>query len=302
MAAAVAGAQWGAIGFRQLRDCGVSAEAVKWWLGTRRLHLIHPGVYAYGHPWLPVEGRMVAAILHAGDGAVLSHATAAWWWRLIDSEPTVIHVSTTGRSRSTEGVVVHHPRRVDATTHRRFPITTVARTLVDYASRTRDVRQALAEAEYRRLLDIEEVLAACVPGRPGSRRLKRALARHQPKLALTRSDTERRFLDDICPRAGVRTPDVNAPVSWMRIDMVWPELGLAVELDGYDGHHTPAQMERDRRRELHARRAGLTLIRYTWSQVTYEADLVVADLSSAARLAESRSRSRPRAAAARGRT
>jgi very-short-patch-repair endonuclease len=74
-------------------------------------------------------------------------------------------------------------------------------------------------------------------------------------------------------------------VSRMRIDMVWPALGLAVELDGYQGHHTPAQMERDRRRELHARRAGLALIRYTWTQVTREADLVVADLSSAARSA-----------------
>jgi very-short-patch-repair endonuclease len=67
----------------------------------------------------------------------------------------------------------------------------------------------------------------------------------------------------------------------MRIDMVWPALRLALELDGYEGHHRPAQMERDRRRELHARGAGLALIRYTWSQVRYEADLVVADLSSA---------------------
>src|SRR5689334_11027127 len=119
MAAVVAGEQWGVIGGRQLHDCGVSAEAIKWWLGTGRLHLKHPGVYAYGHPWLPVEGRMVAAILHAGGGTALSHATVAWWWRIIEREPTVIHVSTTSRARSTDGVVVHHPRHLDATTHRR---------------------------------------------------------------------------------------------------------------------------------------------------------------------------------------
>jgi predicted transcriptional regulator of viral defense system len=303
MASAVAAAQWGVIDWRQLQDCGVSGESIKWWLGTGRLHLKHSGVYAYGHPWLPVEGRMVAAILHAGAGTVLSHATAAWWWGLIDSEPTVIDVSTPTRARSTEGVAVHHPRRIDATTHRRFPITTVARTLVDYAARAtlREVRQALAEAEYRRLLDVEEVLAACAPGRRGSKRLRRALARHQPKLALTRSDTERRFFG-LCERAALPLPEVNAPVSLMRIDMVWPELGLAVELDGYEGHHTRAQMERDRGRELHARMAGLTLIRYTWNQVTHEPGLVVADLSSVARSAGSGSRSRPRARAGRRRT
>ena len=64
----------------------------------------------------------------------------------------------------------------------------------------------------------------------------------------------------------------------MRIDAVWPEQRLAVELDGYEGHHTPAQMERDRRRELHARMQGYTVIRSTWSQVAHEPDLVVADL------------------------
>jgi predicted transcriptional regulator of viral defense system len=285
-AAAVARERWGVIGWSQLRDCGVSSTTAGRWREQGRLHVIHCAVYALGHPSIPIEGRMVAAILHAGEGTVLSHATAAWWWGLIDDEPTVIDVSTPTRARSTAGVRVHHPRRVDATTHRRFPITTVARTLVDFASQAplREVRQALAEAEYRRLLDVEEVLSLCHPGRRGSRRLRRALARHQPKLALTRSDTERRFFV-LCERAGLPLPEVNAPVSLMRIDMVWPALGLAVELDGYEGHHTPAQMERDRRRELHARRTGLMLIRYTWSQVAYEADLVVADLSSAARSA-----------------
>src|SRR5436305_6655834 len=78
MASVVAAAQWGAIDVTQLADCGVSADAVKRWRAGGKLFLIHPGVYAYGHPWLPVEGRMVAAILHSGEGTVLSHATAPW--------------------------------------------------------------------------------------------------------------------------------------------------------------------------------------------------------------------------------
>lgn len=261
---------------------GFSEAAIERWCATGKLHVIHPAVYALGHSSVPIEGRLAAAMFHS-DG-VLSHATAAWWWGLVPEEPSVIHVSTRSRAGSLPSVRVHHPRRIDATTHRRFPVTTVARTLVDLAatSSLKVVRQALAEAEYRRLLNVDEVLALCTAGRPGGRRLRRALARHQPTLALIRSDTERRFFA-LCERAGLPLPEVNEPVSRMRIDMVWPALGLAVELDGYAGHHTPAQMERDRRRELHARRAGLMMIRYTWSQVAYEADLVLADLSSAAR-------------------
>jgi very-short-patch-repair endonuclease len=238
---------------------------------------------------------MVAAILHAGAGSVLSHATAAWWWGLIPDEPTIIDVSTPTRARSTQGVRVHHPRRVDATAHRRFPVTTVARTLVDFASQSRVavVRKALAEAEYRGLLKLDEVEQYLGRGRPGGKRLRQALARHEPKLALTRSDTERRFFG-LCERAGIPLPEVNRKVSRMRIDAVWPAYRVAVELDGYEGHHTPAQMERDRRRELHARMNGYLVIRYTWSQVANEPDLILADLqhqfNSPARSAGSGSR------------
>jgi hypothetical protein len=49
-------------------------------------------------------------------------------------------------------------------------------------------------------------------------------------------------------------------------------------------------MERDRRRELHARRQGVSIIRYTWSQVAEEAGLVEADISSAVRSGGSGSR------------
>jgi very-short-patch-repair endonuclease len=106
---------------------------------------------------------------------------------------------------------------------------------------------------------------------------------------VTRSEIERRFFA-LCERAGIPLPEVNAPVSRMRIDMVWPAHRIAVELDGYEGHHTPAQMERDRRRELHARRQGVSIIRYTWSQVAEEAGLVEADISSAVRSGGSGSR------------
>src|SRR5437763_16548553 len=88
MASAVAGGEWGVITWSQLADCGFSGAAIDRWRAGAKLFLIHPGVYAYGPPSIPIEGRMVAAILHAGEGTVLSHAAAAWWWGLIANEPT----------------------------------------------------------------------------------------------------------------------------------------------------------------------------------------------------------------------
>jgi hypothetical protein len=51
------------------------------------LHRIYPGVYAVGHKALSTEGRLLAAILYAGPGAALSHASAAHRWELISYMP-----------------------------------------------------------------------------------------------------------------------------------------------------------------------------------------------------------------------
>ena len=49
-----------------------------------RLHQFHRGVYAVGHPNLPLEGRLLAAVKACGPAAVLSHYSAAALWGFID--------------------------------------------------------------------------------------------------------------------------------------------------------------------------------------------------------------------------
>jgi hypothetical protein len=123
---------------------------------------------------VPIEGELVAALLYAGSGSVLSHRTAAWWWGLIDDRPRRIEVSTPGRRRSLPEVLVHHPRHLDSTRHRRFPIATIPQTFLDFAAKAplNAVRHALAKAEYLDLLDIPAVEAVPGQGRPGSARLR----------------------------------------------------------------------------------------------------------------------------------
>jgi very-short-patch-repair endonuclease len=295
LAVEVASSQWGVIGFQQLRDCGVSADTADRWRAAGRLHPVHRGVYALGHPALPIEGRLVAALLYAGPGALLSHQAAGWWWGILDREPGVIDVSAPGRRRSLEGVRVHHPRVLDSTRWRRLPITTVSRTLRDLAAESsiEELRRALAQADYRRLLNIDEVSAACGQGCHGTARLQAALQRHEPRIAMTRSELERRFLAE-CEIARIPMPEVNTQVQGWTVDMLWRSERVIVELDGRDNHSSPGQMERDRRKDLQLRAAGYVVVRYTWAQITFEAHAVIADLrailSSAGRSAARGSR------------
>jgi len=278
-AAGVAGQQWGVIGRAQLLGCGVSRHMITTWCNNGRLHPLIPAVYALGHAAVGDEGWLVAALLHAGPGSALSHATAAWWWGLISEQPQQIHVSTTGHARSTGRIRVHRPDILTPTRHRRFPITPVARTLRDFATQASysAIRQALSEADYRQLLDLDEVRNELGSGRTGSGRLRKALEHHEPRLARTRSVLERLFLS-ICERHHVPLPDFNVKIGRMTVDAVWPAERVVVEIDSPRAHGSRARITRDRRRELHLRAAGFLVLRYSDDQLQQEPEAVAADI------------------------
>ena len=182
--------QWGVIARWQLEQCGLSAAAISRWVASGRLQRIYPGVYAAGHRAIPLEGRLLAAILYAGPGAALSHVSAASWWALIPYLPETTHVTSPRRRRSLAGVRVHRAERIERVMHRGLPATPVARTLLDFASVAPpdNVRKAVAEADFQKLLDLDAIARVTGVGRPGSSKLRRALAVHRPEYARTRSE------------------------------------------------------------------------------------------------------------------
>ena len=111
-----------------------------------RLHRVHAGVYAAVAPELLSEdGHLMAAVLGAGDGALLSHGTAAWRWRIIAAPPSVIGVGGAGGASAPlagRGGLQRSDnlRPGDSTHNGRFPTTTVARTLLDLATRYQPAR------------------------------------------------------------------------------------------------------------------------------------------------------------------
>jgi hypothetical protein len=262
-----------------MRRLGLAKDAIATLVRQRYLQRVLPWVYAVGHTAPSVEADLSAALLYAGPGAMLSHASAAWWLALRIDRPPLIDLSTPRQLRSLPGIRVHGRRQLDRIFHNGLPVTSVAQTLLDYAGTApfHAVRHALAEADFRKVLDIHAIEAILGRGRPGGARLREALERHLPQLAYTRSKLERLFLE-LCESEGITLPEINAKIGRMTVDALWRAERVIVELDGYHGHASKAQIERDRRRELRLRALGFIVLRYTWEQVVNEPHLVAADL------------------------
>jgi hypothetical protein len=206
----------------------------------------------------------------------LSHATAAHWLGLLDTRPRQIQVSTPRRCRSQPGVVVHDRRTRERVWHQGIPVTALPELFLDLAATAtlRELRRALASADYRKLLDVQAVETALGRGRRGSVELRQALDEHQPRLARTKSELEVMFFE-LCQSGGVYPlPEVNARVAGWEVDALFRKQRIAVELDGHDNHRSPAQVKRDRRKELALRGAGFLPVRYSAEQLDRRVDVL----------------------------
>lgn len=277
--ARLAGRQWGLVSAAQLVALGIGRTTISRWTESGYLYRVHPRVYAVGHRAGGIEYELTAALLYAGPGAMLSHASAVWWLGLGDRRPARIDLSTPRRCCSLRGITVHGRRRCERTWHNGLPTTTVEQALLDFgAVAPMDrVRHALAVADYKGVLELEALRAALGPGRPGSACLRKALRRHEPRLARTRSPLERLFLP-LCESAGIPLPEVNVYVEGILVDALWREAKLVVELDGRDNHSSWAQIQDNRSKELRLRLAGFDVIRYGTAQVEDQPELVAVDV------------------------
>jgi len=195
--AEAAAGRWGVVSRAQLRAGGVALATVDYWVRAGRLRVVHRGVYAVGGAVLPREGRWLAAVLACGEGAVLSHLSAAVHWNLLNYDARQPEVTAPASRQGVPGIRLHRSRSLDAqdtTGHQGIRITTVHRTLLDIAADAPDhhLERALAQAERLQLYDhraVEDVIARA-NGHRGTARLAHAI-RSDPQF--TRSELEARM-------------------------------------------------------------------------------------------------------------
>lgn len=268
----------------QLLELGFGRAAIEHRVRKGRLHPIHRGVYAVGRPDTTQEGRWMAAALACGIRAAVSHFDAAALWELLPLRSGTIHVCVPANVRVRRpGITVHQRRSFEVTRRRGVPVTTPVITLIDLASTLGggELEQAINQADKLDLVSPDELRAALdsTPRCPGLGAMRTILDRRT--FVLTDSQLERRFLP-IARRAGLPTPQTGTRVNGFRVDFHWPGLGLVVETDGLRYHRTPAAQARDRVRDQAHTAAGLTTLRFTHAQVSFEPARVESTLAAVA--------------------
>jgi len=282
--AAIATRQHGVASLGQLLASGLSRSQIKWRVRRRRLHPVRRGVYAVGHSLLGSEGRWLAAVLAFGDGAALSHVSAAALWGIRPSASALIDVTVPSRSGRAQrpGIRIHRgplPPE-DVMVRDVIPVTTLARTLVDLAGVIPfgALKKAIKKSERLRLFDLTAVRLALArnTGRPGAGALARALTKYEEP-PFTHSDLEE-LMYELCERNGLPTPVVNGVVAAYEVDFLWPSRRLIIETDGREGHLTRHAFEEDRAREAHLLLLGYRVARFTYRQLRYQRGYVLSVL------------------------
>jgi very-short-patch-repair endonuclease len=266
--AAVAARQHGVVTRKQIEAAGLGSKAITGQVRSGRLHRLHRGVYAVGHRAPSWQGRWTAAVLACGEGAVLSHHSAAALWELLRPIDGAIHVSipTTAGRAAHRGIHLHRCPSLSSpplllTTHRHaIPVTTIQRTIEDLRASAllppHLLRRAIRQAEHKGL-HLEGV-----------------------ESDRTRSDLETAFLD-LFRHHRLPPPEVNVKLGRWEVDFLWRSHHLAVEVDTWAYHRGSVSFEDDHARDLDLRAAGYTVLRFTDTQLESEPERVVAAVADA---------------------
>jgi len=251
--ARIAARQHGVVTSAQLRIAGVLPSGITDRLRAGHLHRLYRGVYAVGHPNIGNEGRWMAAVLACGEGAALSHRSAAALWRIGPlSAPVDVTVASSGGRASRQGIRLHRSLTLspaDLTRRAGIPVTKPARTL-------EDLRRVLPRKWFARALREAEFLGLPIG--------------EDFKPDRTRTDLEGLFLS-LVRRHRLPQPEVNVRVDRFIVDFLWRTECLIVEVDGWESHRMRSAFETDRARDARLNVLGYAVVRFTWRQVDNDA-------------------------------
>jgi very-short-patch-repair endonuclease len=282
--------QLGLITSSQLAELGASPRQIVSLRESGLLRRVHRGVYALSGSPASSHQRLLAATLHAGDGAVASHLAAAWVWGFDGIVPTCIELSVPGDRRPrTDRAVVHRMSNllsVDVTMRGPQPVTTPARTILDIAGLVPEhtLEEALDGARRRGQLHVPFLAWRLAelrgPGCRGVTALDALLERDRTS-SRAESWLESAFLRLIRdawlppPRVQVVKRDGRHQ---MRLDAYYDDQLLVAEVGGHATHSTRRQRQRDAERRARLVAAGLRVVDFTAEDVRERPRYVAATL------------------------
>lgn len=288
----------GVVTVGMIYECGVTRQTLRTYVDRGILIPMMRGIYRlYGSTpnW---RQNLAAAQLRIGPAAVASHRSAAALWCLNRFRPGPIELTSphpavwrSGRAL-TPFKIVHHVSRDlgpnECTIVDGLSTTTPARTLLDVAAHLSPVRlgSMIDDAARRKLTTYDELwdleAAMARPGRQGTATLRAALQSRPAQSAVTGSVHESDVLG-LIRKARLPEPQLQYPVDCggitYLIDFAWPDLLLAVECEGFEFHHLPADLEHDAVRANALMLQGWVIHRITRTMFLADSASVVADLN-----------------------
>jgi Transcriptional regulator, AbiEi antitoxin/Protein of unknown function (DUF559) len=269
--------QHGVVSRAQLLATGVSEHEIAHRLRTDRMTQRYPGVYYLDSTPITWFSDVRAALFACGEEAVASHRSAAMLWQLDGLSSRMIEATVPYLdSPEPTDIAVHRTRRPNSRdTVNSIAVTGVEKTILDLASILpgRMLHKAARSAVRKGLTTVESLDQAV--GRFGGRGVTGTrLAR---RIIAVVADDESGSTAEIDFSEIVFEAPVPRPVAQLRIglsdgsnaypDFAWPDRKRIVEVDGFQAHGTPDQLQHDLRRQNQLLDLGWEIRRFTATEV-----------------------------------
>ena len=279
---------------RQLVDGGLSNQQLQRRVATGTLTRVLPRVYRHASTPESWRQRLWAAYLWAGEGAAVSHQAAGALWELDGCAPGAVTLITDRAVKTTiETIQIYRVAEIPShhlTRRSGLRLTTPTRTIIDLAGVVpgEDLEAAL-DCALRRgstsLMRLDGELArSSGRGQRGRSALTRLLRERSADYSPTHSVLETRFRQ-LLKRNGLPLPAQQHTIrrqrgGFARVDFIYPEHRLVIELDGFAWHGSRQSWQQDLQRQNDLVAAGFKVLRYTWRDISTEGAAIVETLRS----------------------
>jgi very-short-patch-repair endonuclease len=240
----IAQRQHGHVTRAQLLALGFSARTISYMVARGELIRVHAGVYAVRYRRVEPVARAMAAVLACGQGAVLSHDSAAalWGLRRWPKTPEVITPEHVRRPN----IHTHRSRTLDISDVRvelNVPTVSAGRAIFDIAARLSDrqltrITQDARDEGHLHAADLHTLLLRC--------------PRLQDLVDPNQNPTNSGFEDILIPwlnQHRLPIPIINTTVNGHQVDALYPEQKVILELDSWPYHKEYPQWRSDRERD-----------------------------------------------------
>ncbi len=285
-----AGGRHGLLSRAQLQALGVSRKEMADRIRSGRLVKLHPGVYYLDSIAATWKTAVLASVLAAGPDALSSHRTAAILWNFDAFYSRVIEVTVPyAESPVPNSTIVHRSRRanpqdvVDG-----IPITTPERTLFDLAPIVpwSVLEKATRSAVHQNLTTPSRLDHAVGRfggrGVAGTRRMRTLVGVIRDDLSGSVAEIDLKHIIQNAPippavqQLQIPLPDGSNAYP----DFCWPDQMKVVEVDGFEAHGTPQQLQRDLRRQNALLALGWEIRRFTATEVRLERRRVAQEVAT----------------------